>query len=76
MSRDTHYVLPHGDQWEVRTDNEQGDADFPRYDDREDAVAAAILSAENSYERGRDAVVLVKEADGRYRTEREYDATR
>jgi len=64
MSRDNLYVVPHESQWEVRTDEEQGDTDFPRYDSREDAVDAAILSAENSGKRGRIGQVYVRRPDG------------
>ncbi len=76
MPRTQHYVVPHLDQWEVRTNDPQGDADMPRYDKREDAVAAAILSAQNAYEEGYDAEVLVQDPSGEYRVERSYDASR
>lgn len=74
MSRDILYVQPHQDQWEVLTDNEQGDADMPRYDSKEEAIDAAILSAENSQKRGRVSQVLVKDAEnGEYRVERTFE---
>lgn len=70
MSRDTLFVRPHQSQWEVRSDEEQGDADFPRYDKKEEAIDAAILSAENSAKRGRHGDVFVEEEDGSLKLEK------
>lgn len=70
MSRDNLYVAAHQSQWEVRTDEEQGDSDMPRYDSREEAIDAAILSAENSGKRGRHGHVYVEEPDGTFRLEK------
>ncbi|WP_043765750.1 hypothetical protein [Algiphilus aromaticivorans] len=73
MSRDTLYVTPKESHWQLTTDEAQGDADIPRYDSKEAAVSAAILSAENSRERGRDARVLVQDsAEQPYREERSF----
>lgn len=70
MSRDTLFVSPHQSQWEVHTDESLSDTDFPRYDSREDAVDAAILSAQNSSKRGREGQVYVRDDDGTFRLER------
>ncbi len=70
MSRDNLFVSPHQSQWEVRTDEAQGDGDFPRYDHREEAIDAAILSAQNSSKRGREGHVYVRSEDGTFRLER------
>lgn len=74
MSRDTLYVVPEDAVWRVVTDESQGDADLPRYDDKEAAVSAAILSAQNSQADGRVARVLVQDdAGAAFREERRFD---
>ena len=74
MSRDTLYVVPEDAVWRVVTDEAQGDADLPRYDDKEAAVSAAILSAQNSQADGRVARVLVQDdAGAAFREERRFD---
>ena len=74
MSRDTLYVVPEDAVWRVVTDESQGDADLPRYDDKEAAVSAAILSAQNSQADGRVARVLVQDDTGAaFREERRFD---
>lgn len=71
MARDHLYVHPAKSKWEISSDEAQGDSDMAPFDTKEDAVAAAILSAENSHEKGRVAQVLVKDdADSDYRIER------
>lgn len=71
MSRDTLFVSPHQSQWEVHSDEAQGDSDFPRYDSKEEAVDAAILSAQNSSKRGREGHVYVRDAEeAQFRLER------
>lgn len=73
MSRDTLYVTPQENYWQLTTDEAQGDTDMPRYDSKEAAVAAALLSGENSQKRGRDARVLVQDsAEQPYREERSF----
>ncbi|TPW31906.1 hypothetical protein [Pararhizobium mangrovi] len=75
MSRDTLYVTRHQGQWELRSDNEQGDGDMPRYDSREDAIDAAILSAQNSSKRGREGRVYVQPGEGEeYKLEKVIEA--
>ncbi len=70
ISRDTLYVEPRQDQWQVRSDNEQGDADMPIFESREAAIDAAILSAQNSGKRGRRGAVYVAEKNGGFHLER------
>lgn len=73
MTRDVLYVCPHQDQWEVRSEGDEGDTDFQRHDSKEAAIDVALLSAENSQKRGRTAQVLVRdEPDGDFRVERTF----
>ncbi|GGO95974.1 hypothetical protein [Stakelama pacifica] len=76
MSRDNLYVEPRQDQWQVRSDNQQGDADLEIFDSKEAAVDAAILSAQNSAKRGRRGHVYVEESNGAFHLEREFEPGR